>query len=122
VSDNAPSAAEALAELAQRRGVAQARVDELEREQREATAAAEEASLNLVELERHGVSPGGRRAKLEKTLAEAKARAAEPWAERIAGGPNRSATRRQSYKDSSASIWRNWSPTAKPKARQRPRV
>jgi hypothetical protein len=40
-------------------------------------------------LERQGASPAGRRAKLEQALAAARAKAAEPWAERIAGARTR---------------------------------
>lgn len=88
-SEERDSAAEGMARLVEQRERARARVDELEAAQREATAAAEQASVNLVELERRGVSPAGRRAKLEQTLAEAKARAAEPWAERVEGARQR---------------------------------
>jgi hypothetical protein len=56
VSDNAPPAAEAQAELTPRRAAAQARVDQLEAEQRAATEAREAARAALVQAEREGVS------------------------------------------------------------------
>jgi hypothetical protein len=74
-----------MARLVAQRDQARTHVDELEAEQREATAAAQQASDALIELERKGGRPGAQRSKLEQTLAEARAKAAEPWAERIAG-------------------------------------
>jgi chromosome segregation ATPase len=83
-SDTAPSAAEALAELAQRRAAAQAKVDHLEAEQRAASEAREAARAALIEFERKGGRPA-ERAKLEHALADAEARASERWPERIEG-------------------------------------
>jgi hypothetical protein len=65
------------------------RVDEVERQQRDATARAAAVSAALAELERRGLAGadvGAQRKKLEAELAKAKAEAAEPWAERISGG------------------------------------
>jgi hypothetical protein len=78
------SAAEGLAELAQRRAAAQARVDQLEAEQRAATEGREAARAALVQAEREGVA-SARRSKLERALTDAEARTAERWPERIAG-------------------------------------
>jgi uncharacterized coiled-coil DUF342 family protein len=80
------STATQMARLVAERDRARDRVDQLEAEAREASAAAQQASADLIEFERQGASPAGRRAKLEQALAEARAKAAEPWAERIAGG------------------------------------
>ena len=80
-----------LAELQEQRGRAVARVDDLEREMREAGAAAAQASAALIEYERKG-GPAARRRELEQTLAAAKAKAGEPWSERIEGA-------RQSVRD-----------------------
>jgi hypothetical protein len=65
------------------------RVDEIDREQREANKRAATASDALAELERRalaGDDVSAQRKKLEAELAKAKAKAAEPWAERRAGG------------------------------------
>ena len=65
------------------------RVDDIDREQREATERAEAATAALAELERHalaGDDVSQQRKKFEAELAKAKAAAAEPWAERRAGG------------------------------------
>lgn len=83
-SEERSTATQAMTRLVEQRERARARVDEIEAEQREATAAAQQASSELVELERKG-GRGAQRSKLEAELAEAKARAAEPWAERIEG-------------------------------------
>jgi chromosome segregation ATPase len=88
-SEEHSSATEAMARLVAQRERARARVDELEAEQREASAAAQQASAELVELERKGSRPGAQRSKLEAQLAEAKAKATQPWAERIAGARSR---------------------------------
>lgn len=82
--DDAPSAAEALAELTARRDEAEQRVRQLEQEQRAAGQAREEAMQALIQAERSGVSEA-QRGKLEKGLNDAEARAAERWPERIAG-------------------------------------
>ena len=73
-----------LGKLNEKRGRAGARVDALEREARETATAATAASAALAEFERHGGSATKRR-ELERALADARARAAEPWTERIAG-------------------------------------
>jgi hypothetical protein len=78
-------ATDRLRELQGKRDAATSRVDELEREWRTAVAAAREASAALTEGERHGLASAKRR-DLEKTLAAAKARADEPWKERVDGG------------------------------------
>jgi chromosome segregation ATPase len=75
-----------LAELTERRSAAQQRVDELERQQREAGAAREQARAALIELERRGDGSAAERTKLEKGLSAAEQRASEPWPERIEGG------------------------------------
>jgi hypothetical protein len=65
------------------------RVDDIDRQQREATERAATASAALAQLERRGLAGedvGSQRKKLEAELAKAKATAAEPWAERRAGG------------------------------------
>jgi hypothetical protein len=65
------------------------RVDDIDRQQREATERAATASAALAQLERRslaGEDVGPERKKLEAELAKAKATAAEPWAERRAGG------------------------------------
>jgi chromosome segregation ATPase len=74
--------------LTQARDRASARVEVLKRDARSAQEAATEASLALAEFERRGGRPAERR-KLEQALADAKAKAAEPWAERIAGAQQR---------------------------------
>jgi hypothetical protein len=89
VTGDTLSAAEELAELTQRRASAQARVDQLERQQRAATEAAAKASATLADLERRAlggekVSAATRR-QAEDALTRARAEAGEPWAERIAG-------------------------------------
>ena len=65
------------------------RVDEIDGELREATGRAAAASDALAQLERRalaGDDVGAQRKKVEAELAKAKAAAAEPWAERLAGG------------------------------------
>lgn len=86
-SDPAPCTA--LTELVERRAAAQARVDELEAEQRRATEAVAEASGLLADLERRiiggeKVTPATRR-EAEAALASARVEAGQPWAERLAG-------------------------------------
>jgi hypothetical protein len=73
-----------LAKLQDRRARAAARVDALEADWRAAVTAAQEASAGLAHAERVGVS-ASKRSALEEELATAKARAAEPWAERVEG-------------------------------------
>lgn len=77
-----------LAALVAQRDALRDRVDETDREQREANERAASTSAALAELERRalaGDDVGGQRKKLETELAKAKAAAAEPWAERRAG-------------------------------------
>jgi hypothetical protein len=73
-----------LAKMEEQRAHAAARLDAVEREARAAGQAAEEASLQLSEAERHGAS-ASKRHQLEAELAKAQARRAEPWAERLKG-------------------------------------
>lgn len=77
-------ASEKLAELRTERARVVARVDDLDRQAREATIAAQTASAALIEHERAG-GPAAKRRELEQNLAQAKAKAAEPWLERIEG-------------------------------------
>jgi hypothetical protein len=89
VTDNAQSASQTLAELVEARHRARAAVDAIEAEQRTASEAAQAASERLTDLERRAlggekVSAATRR-EAEEALAEARAKAAEPWGERIAG-------------------------------------
>jgi chromosome segregation ATPase len=85
VSDGAPSAAEGLAELTQRRQAAEERVLDVEREARSAGEARETARRELVAFERNGSGSAAERTKLERALNEAESRVSERWAERIAG-------------------------------------
>jgi chromosome segregation ATPase len=78
------NATDRLRELQEQRDAAGARVGQLEDEHRRAVAAQQEASAALAEAERVGVSATKRHA-LEQALAEAKARADEPWSERLEG-------------------------------------
>jgi hypothetical protein len=78
------SATTALTKLEEERSRAASRVSELEREWRAAVEASRVASAELAEVERHGGSATTRHAGEEK-LATAKAKAAEPWAERVEG-------------------------------------
>jgi hypothetical protein len=73
-----------LAKLQEARARATARVDGLEADWRAAVTAAQDASAALAHAERVGVSES-KRSTLEERLAAAKARAAEPWAERVEG-------------------------------------
>src|SRR4051794_2023848 len=79
-----------LAKLHADRHTAEARVDDLERQHREAVQAARERSAELAEFERNG-GTAKRRAELEQSLAAAKELAGQPWPERIGGA--KSATR-----------------------------
>ena len=74
------TAAEGLAELTERRAAVQARVDQLVTDERGAREVREAARTALVQAEREGVA-ASQRAKLEKALTEAEARAAERWPE-----------------------------------------
>jgi hypothetical protein len=76
--DNESTAMEVVVDEGNR---AEARVRELERHK--AGRALTRASLALVKVERSGGAAADRR-QLEETLATTKARASEPWAERIA--------------------------------------
>lgn len=60
-----PSAAKVLAELTQRRASAQAKVDDLERQQRAASEAAAAASAKLADLERRAL--GGQKVSRRET-------------------------------------------------------
>jgi hypothetical protein len=73
-----------LTKLQAERSAAAARVSEVEREWRAAIEAASVSSARLSEVERTGGNATSRRA-AEEQLAEAKRRAAEPWAERVEG-------------------------------------
>jgi hypothetical protein len=77
-------AADAMREALERHAQAESRVHELEAEQRQATANARSASAELEQFERVG-GRASDRAKLEAKLTAAKAKAAEPWLERIRG-------------------------------------
>ncbi len=82
------TATQAMARLVAERDRARDRVDELEREARFSGERAAAASAALTEFERRG-GRAAERTKLEAELAEARAKAAEPWAERIAGARTR---------------------------------
>jgi hypothetical protein len=82
--DEATTAAAGLAELVEAREQAEARVYALEAEARASARRAADASATLAEFERRGGRPA-ERDKLEAALAEARAQAAEPWAERVSG-------------------------------------
>lgn len=71
-----------LAELLERRAALAARVDQLEQQQRAAHEDANRAAAAVAEAERVG-TPDTKG--LDATLAKARGRAAEPWAERRAG-------------------------------------
>jgi hypothetical protein len=73
-----------LTQLRERRARAARRVAELEREWRSANEQAAQASARLAEVERQGASAAARH-KAEEALSEAKALAAQPWAERVDG-------------------------------------
>src|SRR5262245_65832726 len=75
---------EEMARLVEQREQARVRVDAIEAEQREATAAVQRGSEELVALERTD-GPAAQRRKVEAELAAARAKAAEPWDERAAG-------------------------------------
>jgi hypothetical protein len=79
-----------LSRLQAARDKAVARVADLELRHREAVAAVHQASSDLAEAERVGVS-AARRHGMETKLAEARSVAGQPWAERISGA--RSAVR-----------------------------
>ena len=73
-----------LAGLNERRARAAPRVSDLEQEWRSAVAAARDASAALAEGERQGLSTTKRHG-LEESLSVTKAKAAEPWPERVEG-------------------------------------
>jgi chromosome segregation ATPase len=77
------NASAAMAVVVDERTRADARVRELELERHEAGRAVSRAGLALAELERSGGAAADRRA-LEDALAKTKAKASEPWPERIA--------------------------------------
>jgi hypothetical protein len=73
-----------LAELDKRRTLVARRLDELDRSQREASQALQQARAAVVEAERKDAAPAAR-GKLESALRTAEARAAEPWPQRLEG-------------------------------------
>jgi hypothetical protein len=77
-------ATDRLHELQEQRQAVRARVDQLERDYREAVAAQRDAGAAGAEADRLGVS-ATKRQRLEEALPAAKARADQPWPERIAG-------------------------------------
>jgi hypothetical protein len=78
------AATDELDRLREERGRAGARVSGLEAEWRAAQEAVAQAAAEVAELERSGGSASSRH-KVEEQLAAAKAKAAEPWAERVDG-------------------------------------
>jgi hypothetical protein len=78
-----------MAKLLERRERVRAKVDDLGAEQRQATAAAQVASERLAALEREALSgakvSAATRREAEQALEQARSKASEPWAERIAG-------------------------------------
>jgi chromosome segregation ATPase len=88
MSGERSTATQAMARLVAERDRARDRVDELEREARTSGERAAAASAALTEFERRG-GRAAERGKLEAELAEARAKAAGPWAERIAGARTR---------------------------------
>jgi hypothetical protein len=76
-------------------------VHDVEDQQREAHAAREAASYALEQLERQG-APEAERRKAEKALADARSRAAEPWAERASGARQRAVDARHELQRFSA--------------------
>jgi hypothetical protein len=83
------SATEQMAKLVEQRGRAAARVGEVEAEQRLAQQTLTGAREALVQFERRGSGRAPERGELEAALAEAQARANEPWAERVEGARRR---------------------------------
>ena len=73
-----------LRELQERGAAAASRISDLERAWRSANEEVAAASARLSQAERAGASPSTIR-KIEGELAAAKAKAAEPWAERVEG-------------------------------------
>jgi flagellar biosynthesis chaperone FliJ len=73
-----------LAKVTQSRDRANARIAELEGQQRAAHQQAQQAAEQHVEAERTDV-PEAQRRQLEEKLAEAKAQASAPWNERVEG-------------------------------------
>lgn len=86
MSDKTTDARQGLDDLLERRARADARIEEVEREQRKAVAAAQATSSMLTELERRALAgekvTASERRRVEEALATAQARAAEPWHER----------------------------------------
>src|SRR5262245_42389538 len=79
------TATERLATLVEQRARASARVDELEVEQRQASATLAAAREAVAEFHRHGGGKPVDQKRLEGALAEAQSRFNEPWGERIEG-------------------------------------
>ena len=78
------TATEGLARLVEQRERANARIGEVEQQARDATFKLGEAREALIAAEREGGGAAARR-KLEQELTTAKARAVDPWAERVEG-------------------------------------
>jgi len=89
MSDQPRSASEEFSRLTDARVRAEARVRELEAEQRQAGVTLTATSEALAEFERRGDGKQAERTRLERELAEAKAAVAAPWAERIEGARRR---------------------------------
>src|SRR4051794_35332296 len=77
-------AAQELAALLTSRSAMAERADEIDRQQREAVAARDAASVRVAQLEREQAGQA-ERVKAERTLSAACARADEAWPERRAG-------------------------------------
>lgn len=92
-----------MARLIEQREQAQARVDAIDAEQREATAAVQRGSDELVALERAG-GPAAQRRKVEAELAAARAKASEPWGERAAVARARMRDRQAAVKAFASSV------------------
>lgn len=73
-----------MAQLVEKRRQAEARVDQIEAEARTSRQRFAEAREALIQAEASGV-PEAKRRTLERELAEAEARAGEPWGERVEG-------------------------------------
>jgi flagellar biosynthesis chaperone FliJ len=91
MTDDAPTQ---LAALVAQRDKAQRRIEQLEAERREAVQAREAARRRLVEFEQAG-GRSADRAKLERALSDAEAKASERWPERLEGA--RAALREAGY-------------------------
>jgi chromosome segregation ATPase len=83
MSERTP-ATEQMARLVEQRERANARIDEVQQQARDATSELGRTREALITAEREGAGAAARR-KLEQELTTAKARSAEPWAERVEG-------------------------------------